>query len=178
MLFHNSHAGEISGTAMLDLPDYKSKTFMLIDDETFMLGLVDRILKQCGAGKVLRATNGAAALAMFNGSIGAIDCVIVDLNMQPMNGLEFLKAVRTGVGRHIPRDQRVVMLTGHGELDAVRCAVEFDINGYILKPVSTEKLTTTLDRAMNAPSALKDADDYRMIMLPDVGAIAAGSSNT
>ena len=114
------------------------------------------------------------ALAMFNGSIGPVDCVIVDLNMKPMNGLEFLKAVRTGVGKWIPRDQRVVMLTGHGELDAVRCAVEFDINGYILKPVSTEKLVTTLDRAMSAPSVLKDAEDYRMIMLPDVGAIAAG----
>ena len=163
---------------MLELPDYKSKTFMLIDDETFMLGLVDRILKQCGAGKVLRATNGAAALALFNRSIGAVDCVIVDLNMQPMNGLEFLKAVRTGVGKWIPRDQRVVMLTGHGELDAVRCAVEFDINGYILKPVSTEKLVTTLDRAMTAPCTLKDADDYQMIMLPDVGAIAAGSSGS
>ncbi|WP_395018612.1 response regulator [Dongia sp.] len=162
---------------MLDMPDYKSKTFMLIDDETFMLGLVDRILKQCGAGKVLRATNGAAALAMFNGSIGPVDCVIVDLNMKPMNGLEFLKAVRTGVGKFIPRDQRVVMLTGHGDMDAVTAAGELDINGYILKPVSTEKLISTLERVMNHMRVLKDADEYRAVMLPDVAALASDSNS-
>jgi YesN/AraC family two-component response regulator len=162
---------------MLDLPDYKSKTFMLIDDETFMLGLVDRILKQCGAGRVLRATNGAAALAMFNGSVGLVDCVIVDLNMKPMNGLEFLKAVRTGVGKWIPRDQRVIMLTGHGNMDAVTAAGELDINGYILKPVSTEKLISTLERVMGQMRVLKDADDYRRVELPDVAALAAGSSD-
>ncbi len=162
---------------MLELPNYASKTFMLIDDETFMLGLVDRILKQCQAGRVLRATNGAAALAMFNSSIGTVDCVIADLNMKPMNGLEFLKAVRTGVGKWIPRDQRVVMLTGHGNMDAVTAAGELDINGYILKPVSTEKLASTLDRVMNQMRVLKDADDYREVQLPDVGAIASDSPN-
>jgi YesN/AraC family two-component response regulator len=167
-----------TGGAMLELPNYASKTFMLIDDETFMLGLVDRILKQCGAGKVLRATNGAAALALFNGSIGPVDCVVVDLNMKPMNGLEFLKAVRTGVGKWIPRDQRVVMLTGHGDMDAVTAAGELDINGYILKPVSTEKLISTLERVMNQMRVLKEADAYRAVQLPDVAALSAGSSDS
>ena len=154
---------------MLELPNYASKTFMLIDDETFMLGLVDRILKQCQAGRVLRATNGAAALAMFNGSIGTVDCIIADLSMKPMNGLELLKAIRTGVGKRIPRDQRLVMLTGHGDIDAVRAAGELDINGYILKPVSTDKLTSSIDRALSRPPVLKDADDYRAVQLPEVG---------
>jgi len=158
---------------MVELPNYASKTFMLIDDETFMLGLVDRILQQCRAGRVFRATNGALGLAMFNGSIGPVDCVIVDLNMKPMNGLEFLKAVRTGVGKWIPRDQRVVMLTGHGDMDAVTAAGELDINGYILKPVSTETLVSTLERVMNQPRVLKDVDDYHAVRLPDVAALAA-----
>jgi DNA-binding NarL/FixJ family response regulator len=154
---------------MPEFPNYASKTFMLIDDETFMLGLVERILQQFEAGRVLRASNGAAALAMFNGSIGTVDCVIADLNMKPMNGLEFLKAVRTGVGKRIPRDQRVVMLTGHGDMDAVRAAGELDINGYILKPVSPKKLTSTIDRALSRPPVLKDADHYRAVQLPEVG---------
>ncbi len=151
---------------MQDLPNYASKTFMLIDDETFMLGLVDRILKQCGAGRVLRATNGAAAMAMFNGSIGKVDCIVADLNMKPMSGLELLKAIRTGVGKHIPRDQRLIMLTGHGDMDAVRAAGELDINGYILKPVSTEKLISTLERAMTREPVLKDVDSYHAVQLP------------
>jgi DNA-binding NarL/FixJ family response regulator len=159
---------------MLELPNYSHKTFLLIDDETFMLGLVDRILKQCLANRVLRATNGAAALALFNGSIGKVDCVIADLNMQPMNGLAFLKAVRTGVGKRIPRDQCVIMLTGHGELEAVRAAGELDINGYILKPVSTDKLISAVERALSRPTVLKDVADYRAIQVPEVPTATPG----
>src|SRR4051812_16555737 len=150
------------------LPDYASKTFLLIDDETFMLGLVDRILQECQAGQVLRATNGAAALAMFNGHIGTIDCIVADLHMKPMNGLELLKAIRTGVGRRIPRDQRLIMLTGDRDMDAVRAAGELNINGYVMKPVSTENLVTALEAALSRPVNLKDADDYHAVQLPDM----------
>ena len=162
---------------MLELPNYASKTFLLIDDETFMLSLVERILKQCEAGRVLRASNGAAALALFNGSIGQVDCVIADLNMKPMNGLEFLKAVRTGVGKRIPRGQRVVMLTGHGDMDAVRAAGELDVSGYILKPVSAEKLVSTIERAISRPPVLKAADDYRAVVLPEVGSMSSDTKD-
>jgi YesN/AraC family two-component response regulator len=70
------------------------------------------------------------------------------------------------------------MLTGHGDMDAVTAAGALDINGYILKPVSTEKLISTLERVMNSPRVLKDADEYRGVMLPDVAALAADSGNS
>ena len=152
------------------LPDYAARTFLLIDDETFMLGLVDRILQQCKAGKVLRASNGASALAMFNGNIGKVDCIVADLHMKPMNGLELLKAIRTGVGKRIPRDQRVIMLTGDKDRDAIQAAGELDINGYVLKPVSPENLTTALDKALSRSSNLKSADDYHAVQLPEISA--------
>jgi CheY-like chemotaxis protein len=150
------------------LPNYASKTFLLIDDEKFMLGLVDRILQQCQAGRVLRATSGAAALALFSGDIGKVDCIVADLHMRPMNGLELLKAVRTGVGKRIPRDQRVIMLTGDRDMDAVRAAGELNINGYVIKPVSTENLVTALEAALSRPVSLKDADEYHAVQLPDL----------
>jgi DNA-binding NarL/FixJ family response regulator len=150
------------------LPDYRSKTFLLIDDERFVLGLVDRILQQCQAGRVLRATSGAAALALFSEDIGKVDCIVADLHMRPMNGLELLKAIRTGVGKRIPRDQRVIMLTGDRDMDAVRAAGELNINGYVMKPVSTENLVTALEAALSRPVNLKDADDYHAVQLPDM----------
>jgi DNA-binding NarL/FixJ family response regulator len=150
------------------LPNYASKAFLLIDDERFMLGLVDRILQQCQAGRVLRATSGAAALALFSGDIGKVDCIVADLHMRPMNGLELLKAVRTGVGKRIPRDQRVIMLTGDRDMDAVRAAGELNISGYVIKPVSTENLVTALEAAMSRPVTLKDAEAYHAVQLPDM----------
>jgi YesN/AraC family two-component response regulator len=62
-------------------------------------------------------------------------------------------------------------------MDAVTAAGELDINGYVLKPVSTDKLVSTLDRVMNQMRVLKGADDYRKVELPDVAALAADSSD-
>lgn len=153
---------------MMDQPaDYVKRTFLLVDDETFMLGLVERILKQCNAGRILRATNGAGALAMFSGNLGKVDCIVADLNMKPMSGLELLKAIRTGVGKRIPRDQRLIMLTGHGDMDAVQTAVDLDINGYVLKPVSTANLVAALNRALERTVPLKEVDVYHAIQLPE-----------
>jgi response regulator of citrate/malate metabolism len=63
-------------------------------------------------------------------------------------------------------------------MDAVTAAGALDINGYILKPVSTEKLVSTLERVMNTPRVLKNADEYRQVELPDVTALASGSSDS
>jgi YesN/AraC family two-component response regulator len=150
------------------LPNYASRTFLLVDDERFMLGLIDRVLKQCQAGRVLRAPHGAKALNMFSGSATQVDCIIADLNMEPMNGLDLLQAVRTGVNKKIPRDQRFIMLTGHGESDAVRAAIALDVQGYILKPISIEKLVTTIDLAFARSLTLKTVAQYRAIKLPEL----------
>jgi CheY-like chemotaxis protein len=114
---------------MSKLPNYASRKFLLVDDESFMLGLIDRVLKQCQAGRILRAPNGARALDLFRSNTAQVDCIIADLNMKPMNGLEFLQAVRTGVNKKIPREQPFIMLTGHGESDAVRAAIALDVHG-------------------------------------------------
>ena len=153
---------------MEKLPNYASRTFLLVDDESFMLGLIDRVLKQCQAGKVLRAPHGAKAMNMFSGSATQVDCIIADLNMEPTNGLELLQAVRTGVNPKIARDQRFVMLTGHGESDAVRAAIALDVQGYILKPISIEKLVTTIDLALGHDLVLKPVAHYRAIKLPEL----------
>jgi two-component system chemotaxis response regulator CheY len=148
------------------LSDYGSKNFLLVDDETFMLGLIDRVLAQCKAGRVLRAPNGAAALELLRGSVGRIDCIIADLNMSPMNGLDFLQAVRTGVCQNVPRDQPFILLTGHGDALAVRTAKALDVHGYILKPISTERLVKTIDLALSQPVKLKPVNHYSNVQVP------------
>lgn len=153
---------------MEKLPDYSSKTFLLVDDESFMLGLVERVLKQCQAGQIQRAPNGARALEMFRGSGRRVDCIIADLNMKPMNGLEFLWAIRTGVSKKVQRDQRYLMLTGHGDSDAVKAAIALDIQGYVLKPISIEKLVTAVDLALARSLTLKTVAHYRSVKLPQM----------
>ncbi len=155
---------------MEKLPDYSAKRFLIVDDEVFMLGLIDRMLKQCNAGGIMKAGDGAAGLRAVKDNFTQVDCILADYNMKPVNGLQLLQAVRMGMNPKIPREQAFIMLTGHGETDVVKAAIALDVSGYIVKPVALEKLTQTIDKVLRRPLEIKDADYYRGIKLPQIPA--------
>jgi len=151
---------------MEKLPDYSSKKFLLVDDETFMLGLIDRMLKECKAGVIMKASDGGMAMRSIKDNFTQVDCVIADFNMTPINGLQLLQGIRFGVNPKIPREQPFIMLTGHGDTDVVKAAIALDVNGYVVKPVALEKLVQTIDKALSRPLEIKDAEHYRGIKIP------------
>ncbi len=149
-------------------PDYSSKRFLIVDDESFMLSLIDRMLKQCNAGLILKATDGGTALRSVKDNFTQVDCIISDCNMKPVNGLQLLQGIRMGVNPRIPRDQPFIMLTGHGDTEVVKAAIALDVNGYVVKPVAFEKLVHTIDKILKRPVDVKDAEHYRTIKLPKI----------
>ncbi len=151
---------------MEKLPDYSSKRFLIADDEAFMLGTIERMLKQCNAGLLLKATDGGKALRAVKDNFTQVDCVIADFNMKPINGLQLLQGVRMGVNAKIPRELPFIMLTGHADTDVVKAAISLDVHGYVVKPVAPEKLYQTIDKVLRRPIELKDIDYYRAIKLP------------
>lgn len=67
------------------------------------------------------------------------DIILVDINMPVMDGLEFVKEIRSkGLGC------KVVILTGHSEFQYAKQAVQLGVYNYILKPVNEKELTETL----------------------------------
>lgn len=153
---------------MEKLPDYSTKKFLLVDDETFMLGLVERMLKECKAGVIMKANDGGTALRSIKDNFTQVDCIISDYNMKPINGLQLLQGVRLGVNPKIPREQPFVMLTGHGETDVVKTAIALDVSGYVVKPVALDKLVQTVDKVFLRPLEVKDPEYYRNIKIPQV----------
>lgn len=159
---------------MEKMPDYSSKRFLIVDDETFMLGLVERMLKDCNAALIMKASDGGMALRSVKDNFTQVDCVIADFNMKPINGLQLLQGIRLGVNPKIPREQAFIMLTGHGETEVVKTAIALDVNGYVVKPVSPDKLTLTIDKVLKKPLEVKDVDYYRAIKLPKAESPPAG----
>lgn len=148
---------------MTDTPDYSDKRFLIVDDEVFMLGLIERTLKQFKAGSVVKVGDGAKALRAVKDDMSQVDCIISDFNMKPVNGLQLLQAVRMGVNPRIPRDQPFIMLTGHGETEVVKTALLLDVNGYIVKPVAPIKLAENINRIFKKPITVKEADYYKSV---------------
>ncbi|MFE5322269.1 response regulator [Paenibacillus sp. NPDC056579] len=114
---------------------------VLIDDEEIALDVLEIVLQEVGGvsveGKFFRVDE---ALAYLEHS--AVDLIFLDIEMPGMNGL----AVAERLSQRWPGMQ-IIFVTAYQEY-----AVEaFEVNafGYLLKPVSKERLAKTLDRYRN-----------------------------
>ncbi len=134
--------------------EYKNVHVLLVDDEPFMIKLVDRLLKELGVGLVTTASDGAEGLEKLTKLLGSrhpVDIVVCDLEMPNMNGLEFVKHVRSG-SAEVQSMLPIVILTGHADEETVLKAGGLKVSGYVVKPVSRNTLERRLRLAL-APTA-------------------------
>ncbi len=125
----------------------KSLNILVIDDEPFIRNLIARLLRDLGVRKVVEAKDGAEGL---NKVSLHIDLIICDLEMPNMDGFEFVRQLRTLDS--IPKPTvPVLILTGHGDENSVRGAIDLGINGYLVKPVSKQALESRISKAVTSP---------------------------
>jgi two-component system, chemotaxis family, chemotaxis protein CheY len=118
-----------------------------------------KIVGSFGAPAILEAGDGESALALLQDKGAGTDCIITDLDMPKLDGVGLLQAVRTGRG-NVPRDTKVVLLTGHSELDRIGPALHFDVDAFLAKPASHRAIEACFQRLFGTPAAapLPEAD--------------------
>jgi two-component system chemotaxis response regulator CheY len=111
-----------------------TKTFLVVDDSASIRQLVSITLREAGYD-VLAAENGKDALNKFAGS--RVDMVITDLNMPEMDGIEFIKKVRT-----MPEYKfaPIVMLTTESQEARKQEGKRCGASGWIVKPFTPQQL--------------------------------------
>ncbi len=72
---------------------YPTSKILIVDDVPSLLTGLRRALARLGYDNVIEATDGAEALALLQGNTDVV-LIISDWNMEPMDGLAFLAAVR------------------------------------------------------------------------------------
>ena len=114
------------------------KTILLIDDDYLDIESVKRVLKKLDIEYDLHvAHNGVDGLAMLTGNIPdrkkvMPDIIILDINMPKMNGIEFLRIIKS---YYSLKNIKTFILTTSAE-DYDRLAAEnLGVHGYILKPL-------------------------------------------
>jgi len=122
-------------------------TILLVDDVAFARQTVSRVLTAMGRPVVIEAENGGTALEILR-SKRTIDFVISDFNMPYLNGLQLLKAVRTGESS-AHRSLPFAMLTGFSDKHLVDSALALDVNAFLVKPVSRKTLSERLSKMLN-----------------------------
>ncbi|MBI2081122.1 MAG: GAF domain-containing protein [candidate division NC10 bacterium] len=114
---------------------------LLVDDDADLLQGLTETFTRLGYG-VRAARDGEEALA----AVAAVppDCLVLDLHLPRVNGLQVLRALRE---RPATREIPVVALTGWGEQEG-REALRLGAQEFLTKPVSPSVLAATVDRLM------------------------------
>lgn len=67
------------------------------------------------------------------------DLIITDINMPKMNGIVMSDKILK-----INYEQSIVIVTAHNEIDYLFAALKSGVDGFLIKPIQTEKLMFTL----------------------------------
>lgn len=125
---------------------------LVIDDNDFIRDLVASMLRDIGFKDIAQARDGHDALRQLE--TAAPGLILCDISMKPMNGLEFVEALRKRAapgGAEIP----VIFLTAHTEAPIVKRANKLGVEAYVVKPVQKKQLEarvmSVLGRAMARP---------------------------
>ena len=86
--------------------------------------------------------------------------------MIPMNGLEFLKKVRTGQSA-ASRDLPIIVLTGSDDDKVLGTALALDCDGFLKKPSTPKDIATMIHRVMTSEPEIRPAAAYEIIPVPD-----------
>jgi DNA-binding LytR/AlgR family response regulator len=85
------------------------------------------------------------------------DLIFLDVEMPEASGFNFLEAIK-----HLPIAPKVIITTAFAEY-AVK-GYEYDLSGYLLKPIEEEQLNRAIDKALKKVSSSdKGRDDHLMI---------------
>lgn len=124
---------------------------MLVDDHPLLRkGLQQLIELTDNLEVVAQASNGPEAIRQ--GTELDPDLILLDLNMQGMDGLETLSKLRAaGV------TSRIVMLTVSDADDDVIEAITRGADGYLLKDMEPEQLLEQIERSLEGKMVMSDA---------------------
>ena len=129
----------------------RSLKVLIVDDNAFMRKIVRDLLSNIGIRNTSDAPDGIAALESIRGAMP--DLVILDWEMPFLNGLEFVRIVRTpGVFPY--SDLPIIMLSGHGRRDHVVEALRLGVNEFLKKPVSANALFQRIVSIVMMPRAM------------------------
>ena len=123
-------------------PSYKDVTVLIVEDEATTRAGIRSQLRQIGIRTIVEAADGKAGLAEVARTRPTL--VLCDVHMQPMDGRQFLKLVRT-VKVDWVRNIPIVFLTADTKADTVAFAKEYQVNGYLVKPVLLADLKARID---------------------------------
>ena len=141
----------------MSAPTFESLKVLVVEDNQHLRSLLRSLLNSLGVRDVYEAGNGGAALDVLREK--KCDLILTDLAMQPMDGLEFARDVRTSDKSSNPFVP-IIMITGHTEKHRVVAARDAGVTEFLAKPITAQSLFTRIAEIVERPRAFVRAETY------------------
>jgi two-component system chemotaxis response regulator CheY len=125
---------------------------LIADDSLIIRKKITKILEKLGHTVVFSATNGQEAIDGYQAH--RPDLVTMDITMPDMDGITAVKHI-------IAEDKsaKIIMVTSHGQEDMVIKSIQNGAVGYILKPISDEKMAQAIGEVFEEYASLDEDDE-------------------
>jgi two-component system, chemotaxis family, chemotaxis protein CheY len=153
-------------SGVMDTQHFKDFHVLIVDDDLAFLDLLEVMLGSIGIKTITRADSGAQAFSAVTELKRPVDCTICDYKMSNGNGLQLLKIIRMGRVKFLRPDACFILLTASGESEVVTTAAQLDVNAYLIKPVTPEKLKTAIAKARGKYFPI-DFKKYAQVLVPE-----------
>jgi len=149
------------------ISDIEKTKAVLIDDTSFTRMTICRMMEQIKFQDIIEFEDGAIASQNLPLQSPPPGLIVADYHMPGLDGLELLRAVRSGQINNIAHDIPFIMVTGEGKLESFISAIQLDVDAFLDKPTTRVLLETwikslfseqKIERTIKDPSYYQDID--------------------
>ena len=131
--------------------------FLVVEDNQFMQSVIRRVLSSLGARDIRVCPNGADALKVLEEF--SADIVITDWAMEPLDGIELTRNIRTApesLDPYVP----IIMLTSYSEMIRIVEARDAGVTEFVVKPISVSVLFSRIQAVIERPRSFIRTKDF------------------
>lgn len=137
---------------------WEGRSILVAEDNELNREIITEVLQQLGA-KVLTAANGQEAVHLFSAQAhGAIDAILMDMQMPVMDGCQAASAIRQ-LDRADARCVPIVAVTANVFAEDIARTTQAGMNGHVSKPIDIKVLTQTLGKLILQSGQSRDGKE-------------------
>ena len=139
---------------------------LAVDDEPDILELLPLLAARVGFPHIVTAASGPAALEILSRPGTGFDCLLFDINMPDIDGIELTRRVR-----QIPAYRRtpIIIITAMSEREYIDSAFQAGATDYVTKPFDMTELGVRLRLASELAAARRGSEPSPLAQGKDAG---------
>lgn len=138
---------------------YPQLRVLIVEDHAFTRLLIKEVLQSlgCNASNIREATDGAVGLQMLKEQ--RVHLVICDWQMEPMDGLTFVRKLRdpnNSVDPFVP----IIFCTAFTDMDLIERARDTGVTEIMTKPITVKAIEARIRAILEKPRPFVDSTQY------------------